>query len=239
MTDSRGAGAPDVRGRRRPDRPAVLGSAGIHVGIALIVVLVSALRPPPVQYETVMIEIVSPPPAPAEEAPEDASLPEELEVDTPEPEPEEAEIPLPTEEETPPPTPDQPPVEDTPETAEEEAPPVEEDLVEEPEEEVGSGLNVRLEGLMRDYPEYWERIITQIGRCFRGSQNAHSAVVRFTIHNDGTVSDIDVVESSGSLAFELSAIEAVECAGRGRFGPLPSDFQYETLPVLFSFQPRG
>jgi hypothetical protein len=32
---------------------------------------------------------------------------------------------------------------------------------------------------------------------------------------------------------------AVDCAGRGRFGPLPEDLPFETLPVEFSFRPTG
>ena len=222
-----------------PGRRAVAGSLGMHILIIAVAWVAAAFRPAPIEYETVMIQLVSPPPAQAEEVRE-AAPEEELEIETPDPTPvqEEAEVPLPAEEETPPPpepAPDEP-EEDTPPTEETEAA---EESDDPPDEETGQDLNVRLEGLQRDYPEYWEGIISQIDRCFRGSTGRNSAVVRFTIHRDGTVSDLDVVESSGSLAFEVAAIEAVECAGRGRFGPLPADFQYETLPVLFSFRPRG
>lgn len=226
-----------ARPSRKPDRAAVIGSGAVHVGIVVLAWLVSALRPASVEYQTVMIQIISPPPAQAQEVAEESTVEEDLEIETPEPEPEETEIPLPTEEAPPPERPEeQAPVETT--TPVEEAPTTTEEVVE-PDEEAGEGLDIRLEGLRRDYPEYWNRIISQISRCFRGSQTRHSATVRFTVHRDGTVSDLDVVESSGSLAFEVSAIEAVECAGRGRLGPLPDDFQYETLPVLFTFEPRG
>ena len=221
----------------RPDRRAVIGSAAVHIGLIFAAWLASAMRPPAIEYQTVMIQIMSPPPVQAQEVVESAPE-EDLEIETPDPEPEESEIPLPTEE-APPPEPErtEPEVEETPEPAEEESTTTEEP--DDPTEEAGADLNVRLEGLQRDYPEYWESIIASIDRCFRGSQTRHSATVRFTVHRDGTVSDLDVVESSGSLAFEVSALEAVECAGRGRLGPLPSDFQYETLPVLFTFEPRG
>ena len=88
MTDDRQSrSAVFERAPRRPDRPAILSSAGIHLAILTIAVLVSALTPEPVVYETVMIEIVSPPPAPADVV-EEVALEEDLEVDTPEPEPE-------------------------------------------------------------------------------------------------------------------------------------------------------
>jgi len=227
------------RASRRPDRRAVLGSGAVHVGIIVLAWLATAVRGPTIQYETVMIQIMSPPPAQAQEVVEESATEEELEIETPDPEPEEAEIPLPAQEETPPPEPtrEEPTVEETIQAEEEQAATTEEP--DEPEEVTGQDINVLQEGLMRDYPAYWDKIITQISMCFRGSQTQHSATVRFTVHRDGTISDLDVVESSGSLAFEVSAMEAVECAGRGRLGPLPSDFQYETLPVLFSFKPRG
>ncbi len=219
-----------------PDRSAVLQSVAVHMTLVVAAWAATAFRPPVIEYETVKIQIMSPPAVQAQEVVE--STPEEdLEVDMPDPEPEEE--PLPVAEEAPPPPPERPREEPRPaETPTEQRTPTTTEEVPE-ERESGEGIETRLEGLIRDYPEYWNRIIREIGRCFRGSREAHRGTFRFTIHRDGTVSDIDVVESSGSLAFEINAIEAIECAGRGRLGPLPSDFQYETLPVLFSFEPRG
>ncbi len=219
-----------------PDRRAVLQSASVHISLFVIAWAATAFRSPPIEYETVMIQIMSPPAVQAQEVVESAP-PEELEVDMPDPEPEEE--PLPVEQETPPPPPERPRTEPRPAEAprEERTPTTTEETTE--QRDTGEGIETRLEGLIRDYPEYWNRIIREISRCFRGSREAHRGTFRFTIHRDGTVSDIDVVESSGSLAFEINAIEAIECAGRGRLGPLPNDFQYETLPVLFSFEPRG
>jgi len=233
-----------VRGRTGPDRRALTVSGVIH-GVVLVGAWAArAFAPPQPEYEVVQITLVSPPPAASSEPVEEVSAPqEELEVETPDPPPEPEALPLPEPEEEvapppPEPTPD-PPAEDPPEEKdpEPEAPATTEEATE--ETETGDGLNVRLTGLQRDYPAYWGNIIRQIGRCFRGSRGRNSAVVQFTIMRDGTAMDIDVVESSGSLAFEISAVEAVECAGSGRFGPLPSDFNYDELPVRFRFDPSG
>ena len=32
---------------------------------------------------------------------------------------------------------------------------------------------------------------------------------------------------------------AVDCAGNGRFGPLPEDLPYDRFPIKFSFRPQG
>lgn len=106
-------------------------------------------------------------------------------------------------------------------------------------EEGGEDINVRLEGVQRDYPEYYSNIIRQIDRCFRwqGSSDLR-ATVYFVINRDGTVSDMDVVEGSGSFSFDIDAIGAVECAGsRNRFGPLPDELTFDRLPILFKFDP--
>ena len=61
----------------------------------------------------------------------------------------------------------------------------------------------------------------------------------FWITRDGTATDIDFESRSGNLAFDFEAIGAVECAGQGRFGPLPEDLPYERFPIRFQFQPSG
>lgn len=226
-----------------PDRRAWIVSAVAHAGLLVVAWAASAFAPEPVEYEVVQIELVSPPPASAPEPVEEVSAPEEeLQVETPdaEPEPDDVPLPEPTEEVTPPPEPEpDPPAEEQPPEPEPEPEAAPAQPEAEPEEETGQDLNIRLTGLQRDYPEYWGNIIRQIDRCFRGSRSRARVVLEFTILRDGTAVDIDVVESSGSLAFEISAIEAVECAGNGRFGPLPSDFNYDELPVRFRFDPSG
>jgi periplasmic protein TonB len=98
--------------------------------------------------------------------------------------------------------------------------------------------NVRIDGVPFPYPSYLTNIVNQIALRFvppRGS--VLSADVAFLIHRDGRVSDIRVVRRSGSVAFDLEAQGAVEAAGR-QFGPLPTGFADDVLPIVFSFDPR-
>lgn len=143
------------------------------------------------------------------------------------------------------PTPDEP-AEEQPE--EEAAPPAPEaEATERPTsptpdpeaEEGGEDINVRMEGLQRDYPEYYNNIIRQIDRCFRWQGSSDLRVtVRFVINRDGTVSGQDIVESSGSFSFDIDALGAIECAGsKNRLGPLPKDFRADRLDVVFKFDP--
>lgn len=242
-----------------PDRTAVLLSAAVHFLLFLLVWWTETVRPSPVEFVAYDIELVSPPspvegepdareelavetpeesrpepepetetPAPPEPEDEEEAEPEE----EPEPEPEETE----PEEEEPQPQPETPP----PEPAEEEAEPG----VAEPDPEAetsGEDIDVRIEGLRRDYPAYYENIIRQINRCFRwrGAQDL-TATVRFHIRRDGTVSDLSVVEPSGDFQFDFEAMGAVECAGSGgRLGALPEDLPFDRLPIEFTFRPAG
>jgi len=237
------------RGLDRPDRRAVLGSIAVHAVALIVVFLTTALRPEPPVFIIYEMDIVSPdaleegeltPPAPEEEL--------VLETpDEPEPEPEE-EIPeLTLQDEI---TPDPEPVPDEPIEREEPEPeevPVEEEVVvatspdpDPTEENPGADINVRMEGLQRDYPAYFENIVLQMRRCFRPPQGSTArATLQFVIRSDGSVDDIRVVEGSGDAAFDLIAMGAVECAGRGRFGPLPAEMPFEAFPVRFKFDPSG
>lgn len=236
------ADAPARRGRG-PDRRAVLASGVLHALVIVVAWGSTALRPQPIQYETVRIQLFSPPPAQAEEVQEASPPEEELVVEEPDPQPEAPPPPEQREEVTPPPeTRPEPPRPEPPRPD----PPKEEPrqaTAPEPEapaaERGGEDINVRMEGLRRDYPQYYANIVSQLRRCFRAPTGRHSATLRFVIHRDGTVSEIEKVESTGSLAFDVLAIEAVECAGNGRFGPLPDDFAWDVLPIEFFFAPRG
>jgi len=187
------------------------------------------------EFETIAITLVSPPPA--QEAPEpEPVVEEEVVVETPEPVPEEEPPPVveeerPREEERPAPTPTP-----SPEPEEETGDP-------EPSEELsGEDINIRMEGLRRDFPEYYENIIRQIQRCFeyRGGGRLETSIV-FFISRDGTVdgNTIDFFRRSGNVNFDYAAMGAVECAGNGRFGALPEDLGLDRLPILFTFKPRG
>ncbi|MEQ1858239.1 MAG: TonB C-terminal domain-containing protein, partial [Longimicrobiales bacterium] len=104
----------------------------------------------------------------------------------------------------------------------------------------GEGINVRMEGLRRDYPEYYNNIIRQIQRCFRWRDGGGwEATVYFSIQRDGSVRDIRFMTRSGNASFDFEAMGAVECAGQGRLGPLPEDLPFESQPVNFQFRPTG
>jgi len=164
--------------------------------------------------------VVEAPPAPPPQPEEDQPPPPEIE-EPEEPETEEPEIvPPPEPIEPTPPAPSQPEPEPT-ETA-----------------ESADAINVRIEGLRRDYPLYYENVITQIQRCFRWTgTGAPETEVYFVIEADGSVSDSRFVRQSGNPGFDYTALGAVECAGEGRFGPLPDDLPYDRLPIRFTFRP--
>jgi outer membrane biosynthesis protein TonB len=234
-----------MKGRNDPpDRVAIAGSLAVH-GLAIVLAWWSttAARPPLV-FESYEIELVSPPPAEVAEVVQPAQ--EELVVETPTPEPAEQEEAPVTQPDPPEPTPDPPPREDPeplpPEPEEEVQPATTEDAPEEEIRESGEDINVRIEGLRRDYPVYYDNIIRQIQRCFAGrfrGEGSWETTIYFVIHADGTAANLDFVTRSGNTSFDFEAMGAVECAGRGRFGPLPDDLPYERLPIQFTFRPSG
>jgi periplasmic protein TonB len=104
----------------------------------------------------------------------------------------------------------------------------------------GAGVNVQLPGVQCPSPAYCNNIVLQLNRYFRPPADATSdeAEIFFYINRDGSVSDIRVVRSTGSFRFRAAAMEAVEQAGLSRsFGPLPSGFAMDRLPVSFFFRP--
>jgi outer membrane biosynthesis protein TonB len=194
-------------------------------------------------FETYEIELVSPPPA--VQATEERQAAEEIVVERPEPEPlppePEPEEVVPVEDpepEPPEPEPEEPAEEMPPEVAEEA---VEAASVTEVEEEAavsGEDLNVRIEGLRRDYPQYYANIIRQIQRCFRWTSGGRwQTTVFFFIDREGYARDIQFVARSGNTSFDYESMGAVECAGQGRFGALPDELPYDRFPVRFTFQP--
>jgi outer membrane biosynthesis protein TonB len=239
-----------MRRRRRLDpfdRRSMLLSASAHALILVVGWLATRYQPEEMVFLTYEIDLVSPPPARQAEEPEPAT--EELVVERPDPEPT---PPEPQVEEiapiqAPDPTPDPPPEERT-DPVEEVAPEVADavvvaaalDPVEEEPEESGENLNVRIAGLKRDYPVYYENIIRQIHRCFRWTEGGNlETSVFFYIRRDGTAEGVDFVSRSGNTTFDYKALEAVECAGAGRFGALPDDLPFARFPILFTFSPSG
>lgn len=228
----------------RQDRTAWVGSVTIHVVAIGLAWLSTLMAPEPVQFESFEIELVS---APAQEEldEEQPSPEEELVVETPDPEPPSEEEPVVEEEapvETPEPEETEPEEEPEPTEPEEEPTPTPTSPPEEPTEATSTEeINVRMEGLRRDYPAYYEDIVRQMRRCFRWTAGGSwRATVQFTIRREGGIpgSSIDIFRPSGNFSFDLRAVEAVECAGQ-RLSPLPEDLPWDELPVRFNFTPSG
>jgi protein TonB len=99
---------------------------------------------------------------------------------------------------------------------------------------------VRSDGIEFPFPGYLNNIVRQIALNFNPRNPAArlKAEVRFLIHRDGSVSDLTFVRRSGNFSFDLEAQGAVEAASSARaFGPLPTGFPDDALPVVFSFDP--
>ncbi len=221
----------------------VIGSAFVHTVAIFLAWWVSAAPTPVPDFIAFEIELISPPAAELGEP--TMAPPEELVIERPTdpvPEPQEETPPLAIEEET--------PVDQAPEPEATVAPP-DVELVDEPEpptspnpdpdvETPGEDLNVRMEGIRRDYPEYYNNIIRQMERCFqwRGDVGLR-ATVYFVINRNGSVSDVDILEQSTSIGFDIEAMGAAECAGSNdRLGPLPEDLPFDQLPIVFKIDPR-
>ena len=100
---------------------------------------------------------------------------------------------------------------------------------------------VRSDGIEFPFPGYLNNIVRQIAINFKPRNPAArlKAEVRFLIHRDGSVSDLTFVRRSGNFSFDLEAQGAVEAASSARaFGPLPTGFPDDVLPVVFSFDPE-
>jgi len=100
--------------------------------------------------------------------------------------------------------------------------------------------SVSTEGVEFPYPGYLENIVRQIALRFHPPGNSsNTAEVMFLIRRDGSVSDFRFVTRSGNFAFDLECQGAVDQAAQVKaFGPLPSGFADDVLPVIFSFDPR-
>ncbi len=65
---------------------------------------------------------------------------------------------------------------------------------------------------------------------------ATNVKVSFTIHRDGSVADVEVIESSGSATLDRLAERAVLST---QLGPLPNAYEKETLVVHANFKPTS
>ena len=221
----------------------VIGSVFIHTAAIFLAWWTSALPREVPDFLVYEIELISPSAAVLGEP--TTAPPEELVIETPldrVPEPQE-ETPAVVEEEGPveePPQPEETVAPPDVEPVEDPTPPASPDP--DPDVETpGEDLNVRMEGVRRDYPEYYNNILRQMQRCFRwrGDDDLR-ATVYFEINRDGSVAEVDILESSRSIAFDIEAMGAAECAGRpGRLGPLPDELPFDRFPVVFYFEPRS
>ena len=227
------------RERAGPGRSPVFFSIGLHAFL-LALILATNMQPEPVQLLAIELELVAMPAPAAEVPPAPVPEEEELTVDTPEPEPVPEEEPEAVLDREPEPEPDPRP--DAPEP-QPEAQPVEEESEPTPMDEPNTGtddLNVRMRGVARDFPQYYANMQRQMRRCFRPPGRAdRTASVDFVLDGEGKVIDatVQISETSRSVVFDLAVREAVECAGGGRFGPLPPEMGLEHAPFRFTFSP--
>ena len=225
---------------RRGGVRSALWSLLVHaVGVALVWSAVAQRAPVPdfVSYQIDLVslpEVVDDPGSPLVEAPPAPPPPATEDVTPPAPTPEEVtEIPEPE------PEPENP----APESPPDSPVPPQPTATRPPDAETGAessdAINIRIEGLRRDYPAYYDNIILQIRRCFRwAGQGSPETEVYFVIVEDGSVSDVRFVRQSGNPSFDYEALGAVECAGQpGHFGPLPDDLPFDRLPIRFNFRP--
>ncbi len=235
--------APQGHRHARIGKGPIIGSGVIHVAAIFLAWWTSTMSQEMPEFLVYEIELISP--AAAELGEPTTAPPEELVIETPierVPEPEVA-TPAVVEEEAPapeePPQPEETVAPPEVEPVEEPAPPASQDP--DPDVETpGEDLNVRIEGVRRDYPEYYNNIIRQMQRCFqwRGEVGLR-ATVYFVINRDGSVSDVDILEQSTSIGFDIEAMGAAECAGTNdRLGPLPEDLPFDQLPIVFKIDPR-
>jgi outer membrane biosynthesis protein TonB len=238
----------------RPDRGPVIASVLLHLGVAGAAWLAHALTFSPPQYVAYEINLVS---VADPDLPEEVGLPDpdDLVVETPTPEP-----PAPEPEPTPPPPTPRPDPVPTPAPAERRRDPPPDPPRQDPppqpaprpsdpppeptETRANVDLDVRMEGLQRDYPAYYAGIVAAMQACWRqppGVERA-SAVLRFEIERDGTIRarSIQPHRRSGNGVFDVRAVQAVECAGENqRIPPLPDDIPGDRLPVQFTFTTTG
>ncbi len=238
---------PSRSSRQTVGKGPVIGSAVIHTVAIFLAWWGSAVPRQVPDFVTFEIELISPPAAELGEP--TPPPPEELVIETPfdpVPEPVEEIPPVTVEDET--------PAEETPQPEETVAPPDPPDVevVDDPQpatsqdpdpdvETPGEDLNVRMEGVRRDYPAYYNNILRQMDRCFRWRGEPDLRVdIYFVINRDGSVSEVELLEPSRSIGFDIAAMGAAECAGsRNRLGPLPDALPFDRLPVVFYFEGSG
>jgi hypothetical protein len=235
----------------RPDRGPVVASLVLHVAVAVLVWVVHRATFEPMEFVAYEINIVS---VADPDLPEEIALPDpdDLIVETPDPEPTppepepEPEPPVPEPDPTPPPPQPEPRPQPEPEPPQRDPPPPVREQAPPTTTETGANVDlaIRMEGLQRDFPEYYAGILAAMSTCWRSPPGVErvSAILRFEIERDGSIrsSSIQPWRRSGNGIFDLRAVQAVECAGGNeRIPPLPADIPGDRLPVQFTFTATG
>ncbi len=97
--------------------------------------------------------------------------------------------------------------------------------------------NVKLDGVVFNYPGYLTNIVRQIAVQFKPANRTQSAEVAFIIRRDGSIAGLRLTRRSSVYSFDQDALAAVELASKS-FGPLPSEYPDDALPIIFTFDPR-
>lgn len=108
-----------------------------------------------------------------------------------------------------------------------------------PEETGGDPITVQIPGAGPE-DSYVKTIVRKVGRNYRDPLNSSIprkiVTIRFMIHSDGSITDIQVEESSGDNIFDISGMRAVKNAAP--FPPLPQRFG-SSVTVHFYFEHRS
>jgi protein TonB len=86
-----------------------------------------------------------------------------------------------------------------------------------------------IEGVKRVVGQNW--LQTTIDPAVRAARQAH-AVMTFRINRDGSISNVQMAQTSGNLSMDNSARRALDGI---RFGPLPNDYSGSSVDVTFDF----
>jgi TonB family protein len=219
----------------RASRAGMVGSAVVHLILVagLIFVARGASGPSPVVYSVKLLAAPTPRPSPRRAA-EAATPTVEREVAPPEDPVREPEVQQPVPEQQV----DQAAREDEQLTTRSDTEPL-------PGETPSTGsdeLTFQQEGLQFQDREYLGRVVTEIRRRWvnPSGRSRLQATVNFTIEQDGSVSGVNLSQSSGNFTFNTEALGAIERTGRdGAFGPLPEGFNGVSLPIAFTFKPEN
>lgn len=238
-----------MKGRRSdPHRVGLIGTTAVHLLMVVAAVVLASRAPAvsPAVYEVKLIAAPAPGPAPRravqEAVPE--SRPEPAPTTPVEPVRETPRAAQPAAR-TPPPPP--PPAADPPAASQRNDPalPTRSDNTPLPGERPSTGqdiLNFTQEGLRFEYPDYTRNVIQRILERWVNPVGGNTRLrtdILFTIQRDGSVTGISIGRRSGSTAFDLAALRAVQSAAADQaFGPLPAGFSGESLPISFYFRPR-